>query len=498
MFRFNDQYFSKVNCPNSRDGKSCELVNCIYDHKQINRKRSSNEAEISSSSDNKRINVESDVLIITPRAIQLDISRAERVANINEIIAQIKNSNTPKKDGINQEFQIANNAKSVEEYSTKMANFLHKEVPKDPEFILPRHIPVSPATIPVRKQNILELVKVIQLMQPSLATPKLKAIEEEYNVAIKSTNNTYSQSIKRKAYELKNPHKFKPKQKELTNDDFYDNLLPLVISDQTLTKYGYIMEVPEDSEPSDTRTCRRCNKEFDLKDQLIPIHCAFHSGKSQKRQRDRVYSCCGALVNDNETVPCTSYKHHVFYWDTPGEMNYFLPFKYTRDLFPTNPNALKALGIDCEMGFTTKGFELLRITAMDYFSGQEVLDLLVKPKGEVVDLNSRWSGISEIKPEAIEFEELIKVLGEVMDYNTILIGHGLENDLNSMRLIHHKVVDTAILYPKLKTSPTFRYSLKHLVFTYLGKTIQTGQHDSGEDALAAIDIVKYFIKKDLT
>ena len=73
---------------------------------------------------------------------------------------------------------------------------------------------------------------------------------------------------------------------------------------------------------------------------------------------------------------------------------------------------------------------------------------LVRPKGDVIDLNTRWSGIAEIKEEAMNFEDLIKLLGEVIDSNTILIGHGLENDVNSMRLIHERIIDTAVLYPR--------------------------------------------------
>ena len=37
-------------------------------------------------------------------------------------------------------------------------------------------------------------------------------------------------------------------------------------------------------------------------------------------------------------------------------------------------------------------------------------------------------------------------LGEIMDSETILIGHGLENDMNAMRLIHENIIDTSILF----------------------------------------------------
>lgn len=36
-------------------------------------------------------------------------------------------------------------------------------------------------------------------------------------------------------------------------------------------------------------------------------------------------------------------------------------------------------------------------------------------------------------------------LGEILDQETILVGHGLENDLKALRLVHLSVIDTAIV-----------------------------------------------------
>lgn len=533
MFKIKDGYFSHIECPNLKNYDTCDIINCIYKHQVgLLAKRSVEEDETSlpapkradsvkrnvpvkapiaaggkvDNIDNNDSNVpnksedkenEKDTPIILPTLItHIKLLRTDRMMNIKQIRKQMTGK-TPNKDATTKEFELSKQADSPQKYEELIRRFLNKEELKDPEFILPTHIAVPPATIQVRKQNILELVKVIQQNQPFLTTPKLKAIEEEFKIANSTSKHTYQQNIRKKVYELKNPAKFQNQKKELTDDDLYEQLHRLIIPQDTLEKFGYITKIPEPIEPNEVRKCRRCGHDFKMKDHLLPIHCAFHPGKvTVRNDKTRAYSCCGAEIGHNETEACTSYMYHVFYWDNPGEMHRFLPFKRTSDIYKINPNAFKALGIDCEMGFTTKGFELLRVTAMDFFTGEEVLDVLVKPIGEVVDLNSRWSGISEIKPDALTFDELIALLGEIMDPNTILIGHGLENDLNSMRLIHSKVVDTAILYPKFKTSPRYRYPLKFLTFKYLGKTIQTGEHDSGEDALAAIDIVKYFIQQD--
>lgn len=515
MFKLNDGYFESIVCPEIKDGKNCGLINCVFKHSNDednnDSDRQSKRPSPDSSNELKRRRVDEvshsetvqtddkkDVLMILPKAItHINIPRPTRSKNTKEI-AKIIKSNTPNKAALAKEYEICQNSKSIEDYNKAIELYLQpKQVELvDPELILPKELTSPPATIQVRKQNILLLVEALKQMQPELKHPKLTAIEKEATIAMETSKSTYMQTFKRKVYEIKNPGKVKTAKKDLTNEDYYKGLLGNLIPRDKLKKYGYIMDIPEAIEPSEKRVCRRCNVEFYLKDQLVPTHCMYHSRKSTKRNRERVYECCGSVVGDNESEACTSSSYHVFYWSNPEEMQHFLPFKETQKMFPKNKYALKALGIDCEMGFTTKGFELLRITAIDFFTGEEAIDLLVRPKGEVIDLNTQWSGIAEIKDEAISFEQLIELLGEIMDENTVLIGHGLENDMNAMRLIHNKIVDTAVLFPRNKTSPTFRYSLKNLTFTYLSKNIQTGQHDSGEDSLAAIDIVKYFIKKE--
>ena len=75
---------------------------------------------------------------------------------------------------------------------------------------------------------------------------------------------------------------------------------------------------------------------------------------------------------------------------------------------------------------------------------------------------------------------------------TIIIGHGLENDLNVLRLIHHHVIDTAILYPHPRGRP-YRNGLKDLVKRETGLDVQTAGehgHSSFEDAAAASLLVR--------
>ncbi|KAL6450962.1 REX3 RNA exonuclease 3 [Candida maltosa Xu316] len=264
-----------------------------------------------------------------------------------------------------------------------------------------------------------------------------------------------------------------------------------VIPKEKLIKFGYTMEIPK-SEPNEkiTRECCRCRTEFRLKQQLEPTTCEFHHGTRQKGK----YICC---LGDMNSTPCSKTNNHVYLLNTPGEKQALKSFQYTTDIFKTK-SEYKVLGIDCEMVYTTEGFELARITAIDYFSSKEVLDIFVKPFGEVVDFNTRYSGIKEINDSFLSWDESMEKLGMVMDSSTILIGHSLESDLDIMRLVHTNVIDTSILFPnRWETGPMRKWSLKDLASKFLSRSIQSGEHDSSEDSLAAIDLVKHFVKKEL-
>lgn len=82
---------------------------------------------------------------------------------------------------------------------------------------------------------------------------------------------------------------------------------------------------------------------------------------------------------------------------------------------------------------------------------------------------------------------MIEDLKKIMNKNSILVGHSLENDLHSLKIFHDKIVDTAILFPK---QGGYKFSLKTLAFNYLKKIIQKGVHDSCEDAKISMAVAK--------
>lgn len=60
-------------------------------------------------------------------------------------------------------------------------------------------------------------------------------------------------------------------------------------------------------------------------------------------------------------------------------------------------------------------------------------------------------------------------LQKIMDADTILLGHSLDNDLHAMQIIHEKVIDTSVLYLTRKGS---KLQLKSLAYSHLKYSIQ--------------------------
>ncbi|KAK6203225.1 uncharacterized protein RJT21DRAFT_119371 [Scheffersomyces amazonensis] len=514
MFKRDNGYFSKIECPEFRKFGHCKIINCIFNHQNHigstngngngnnvnNGKRKSLSQYEGDSKKQKVENREADLSPILSNHLNIDIET--RTANIEKLKKFMeKNNDYNQSTHINErELRFLETSKSIEEYQHKINKFVDSSSQlKDPKFILPQEIKLNaPASIATRKLFIQKLVDVIKKNNPEIHIPILTAIEEEYKVASTTSTSTYDTSIKKVIFKYMHPEKVK-KPVEITQEDFKNALNKTIISEDKLKDHGYVMEIPEDTNPSVRRKCHRCQAEFNRTEMLEPTQCIYHSGKIRKKDRFiKYYDCCMKIADDAESEPCSKSNHHVFYWNNPEEMNWARPFKRTTELFPSDETHKKsfALGIDCEMGYTTKGFELLRVTALDFFTGEEVLDILTQVDGEVIDLNTKWSGVEAIPPDALDFNDMLIKLGEIMDKDTILIGHGLENDMNALRLIHNKVIDTAILYPRHSNTKRFKYSLKDLAFKYLSRNIQIGEHDSGEDSLAAIDIVKYFVHLD--
>ncbi|KAG5648975.1 hypothetical protein DXG03_000324 [Asterophora parasitica] len=290
------------------------------------------------------------------------------------------------------------------------------------------------------------------------------------------------------------------------------HLAPYVISIDDMIKWGYFTAVPDSpggTEPSlegKIAKCERCSQPFQVKAQTEAL-CVHHWGKPYSikvnGEKVRLYNCCSRAVSDPEGC---SRGPHVFYESKLDDLHARFPFSFLLD----PPQAGKGKGqvqkrtvldvaaLDCEMVYTTGGMRVARVSVVDG-EGKEVFDQLVKmDEGvEVIDYITRFSGITPATHAAahLTLSGIRAALNAFIDTQTILIGHALDNDLKTLRIVHHRCVDTAIMFPHRAGAP-YRRSLRDLVRENLGTQIQTDStagHSSVEDAAATLDLVRWHI-----
>ncbi|KAL0936452.1 exonuclease [Colletotrichum truncatum] len=159
----------------------------------------------------------------------------------------------------------------------------------------------------------------------------------------------------------------------------------------------------------------------------------------------------------------------------------------------------ECLALDCEMCMTGENeYSLTRISIISW-SGDLIMDELVKPEKPIIDYVTRFSGITEemLKPVTTTLQDIQKKLVEIVTPRTILIGHSLESDLKALRFSHPFIVDTSLIYPHPR-GPPLKSSLKWLTQKYINREIQKGGangHNPIEDARACLDLVRQKCEK---
>merc|ERR1719285_1176449 len=149
------------------------------------------------------------------------------------------------------------------------------------------------------------------------------------------------------------------------------------------------------------------------------------------------------------------------------------------------------------MVLTKEGSQLARVTLCGK-NLRTIYDVYVRPSAEVVDYLTNLSGITKEMLDGVTrtVADVQRDLFLLIDSETVVVGHSLEMDFWALRLIHPRVVDTAVLYMSVRIKNRMfpewlKLSLKKLAHENLDIEIQEqeGGHDSAEDARAALMLV---------
>lgn len=176
--------------------------------------------------------------------------------------------------------------------------------------------------------------------------------------------------------------------------------------------------------------------------------------------------------------------------------NYPMPpdegIKILRTRIPQVTDDSPMFGIDCEMCLTSKS-ELTRISIVDE-ELRIVYNELVKPDEPITNYQTRYSGITQQMLENVSttLEDVHYFMRKHLPRDAIFCGHSLNMDLVALQIFHPFVIDTSVIFSR-SGRRSYKPSLKSLAYELLGKEIQTSTqlgHDSVEDAITAIELVK--------
>ncbi|KAI5177055.1 Rna Exonuclease 1 [Manis pentadactyla] len=284
----------------------------------------------------------------------------------------------------------------------------------------------------------------------------------------------------------------------LTEDQLKENGYPFPHPGRPGGALVFTAEEKQPKRPPSCRICCRCGTEHLVSPSgrcVRDEECSYHWGRLRRNRVaggwETQYLCCSAAVG---STSCQVAKQHVL----DGRKENLEGFVKTFDKELSEGAHPGIFALDCEMSYTTYGLELTRVTVVDT-DMHVVYDTFVKPDNEIVDYNTRFSGVTEadLADTSISLRDVQAVLLSMFSAETILIGHSLESDLLALKVIHSTVVDTAVLFPHRLGLP-YKRSLRTLMADYLRQIIQDSVdgHSSSEDASACMHLVIWKIRED--
>ncbi|EFO86456.1 hypothetical protein CRE_01208 [Caenorhabditis remanei] len=256
----------------------------------------------------------------------------------------------------------------------------------------------------------------------------------------------------------------------LNKNQVFDHGFPVEMGDQVYIQPNEFQRNQEMyyAENDTFRVCTRC-------------HSTFHVEKDGSQTLVWNELIC-------QDVDGNGYNYHIH---TQQPMENLKKFKKAPKVNEWNMEMSgKLFAIDVESVYTTKGQEVGRVTMVD-FLGTTLIDAIVKPKNPVIDYVTKYSGLTSdhMKYATETLESVREKIFDHINEDSILVGHALNGDLKSLRILHSNLIDTSILFKSNGRRP----SLQKLTLTHLNREIQNsaGGHCSKEDAIASLHLV-YF------
>ncbi|KAG5680050.1 hypothetical protein PVAND_009581 [Polypedilum vanderplanki] len=175
----------------------------------------------------------------------------------------------------------------------------------------------------------------------------------------------------------------------------YDLVADCLLTEQQLRENGFPRQTeikgraqfftPKKAKPQNGRDddyyCARCNKVFNVEiyDEVQRDLCNYHPKRSGYRRghADNYYYCCQSIA---ESTGCCYADYHVFdYIDYNNLVGYVKTIDKDENYVCTKKDIF---ALDCEMCYTVCGFELTRLTIVDY-DEKVVYDKFVRPQNRM-------------------------------------------------------------------------------------------------------------------
>ncbi|KAI8982646.1 hypothetical protein BDB01DRAFT_836081 [Pilobolus umbonatus] len=220
--------------------------------------------------------------------------------------------------------------------------------------------------------------------------------------------------------------------------------------------------------------------------QLVEVPLTKSNRKKQEEKKDDQWLMPEQLVHSLDELMSDNYPIHSSLVESelgPGWV----------ETAPSLGQPKKVMALDCEMCKTVNGYAVTRVALIDR-DRNVLINEHVKPSEEITDYVSHISGVTEesLKNITTTLSDIQQKILHHVNGDTLLLGHGLVNDMQVLKIRHPHILDTSILFHH-SSGPPYKPSLRDLAFRFLNKRIQNHDaagHDPCEDAGTCLDLLE--------